>query len=476
MSDTIVKALPYRVDMAEPVKKTYLDTLFATQDNEAHRFDISLCRDKTALEMPSGAAVSAYFIRYSDNATIILNGDMSGNVASVTLKKSCYNKSGQFALIIKVTAGGVISTVFYGEGTIFASSTDTILDEENMIPSLSDLLAQIATMEAATNDAKEATDAANAAAEHAPYVDATTNHWMAWDTDSGKYIDTGANATGAKGDPGNTPYIGANGNWWIGETDTGTKAQGPAGANGTGSGTVTAVTVSGTKYEPDQTGNIDLGELGGGGDGTVTSVNGVSPDEAGNVQIGALTSDPNEDSGETPEMGSVPINADQLGGVAASKYALKTDTAPDSKKLNGKTASEFLGVNDTAQDSEKLNGQPSGAYAFFAGDVFDNTSEHPILLNGHVTSDAKNIHVVIPFCKPIVADKLTFKTFQAEMRGTIGYINNTSGYQNILSLCTVSPHLYDSYVTVTITKSDSFGNVTNNTPVTLAARMRIEFS
>ena len=32
-----------------------------------------------------------------------------------------------------------------------------------------------------------------------------------------------------KGKPGNTPYVGANGNWWIGELDTGVKAEGEDG-------------------------------------------------------------------------------------------------------------------------------------------------------------------------------------------------------------------------------------------------------
>ncbi len=51
--------------------------------------------------------------------------------------------------------------------------------------------------------------------------------------------DTGATGqTGAKGEKGDTgadgqtPYIGTNGNWWIGETDTGVKAEGVDGANG----------------------------------------------------------------------------------------------------------------------------------------------------------------------------------------------------------------------------------------------------
>ena len=34
-----------------------------------------------------------------------------------------------------------------------------------------------------------------------------------------------------KGVPGNTPYVGANKNWWIGDTDTGIKAEGENGKN-----------------------------------------------------------------------------------------------------------------------------------------------------------------------------------------------------------------------------------------------------
>ena len=47
--------------------------------------------------------------------------------------------------------------------------------------------------------------------------------------------DTGATgAQGEKGEDGETPYIGENGNWWIGEADTGVKAAGEDGANGRG--------------------------------------------------------------------------------------------------------------------------------------------------------------------------------------------------------------------------------------------------
>ena len=49
------------------------------------------------------------------------------------------------------------------------------------------------------------------------------------------YEDWLASIRGDKGEPGRdglTPYIGGNGNWWIGSTDTGIPAQGPAGQNG----------------------------------------------------------------------------------------------------------------------------------------------------------------------------------------------------------------------------------------------------
>ena len=35
-----------------------------------------------------------------------------------------------------------------------------------------------------------------------------------------------------RGDNGTTPHVGENGNWWIGETDTGVAAQGPQGEQG----------------------------------------------------------------------------------------------------------------------------------------------------------------------------------------------------------------------------------------------------
>lgn len=167
MSETIVTPIPFGADLDKGLRKTYMETLMASGDNNAHRIDVHMFRGNAQLTLPSDASVSGYFIRYSDNATIALDGSASGSTASVTLKRACYNKPGAFAVIVKVTTSGVTNTVFYGEGTVLTSSTDTILDDENVVPSLEDLLAQIAAMERATSNANAATTAANTAASNA---------------------------------------------------------------------------------------------------------------------------------------------------------------------------------------------------------------------------------------------------------------------------------------------------------------------
>ena len=73
-----------------------------------------------------------------------------------------------------------------------------------------------------------------------PFIGENGNWWIG-DTDTGVKAtgekgekgDTGEKGeTGASGKDGNTPFIGENGNWWIGGTDTGAKAAGEKGEKG----------------------------------------------------------------------------------------------------------------------------------------------------------------------------------------------------------------------------------------------------
>ena len=72
----------------------------------------------------------------------------------------------------------------------------------------------------------------------APYIGENGNWWVG-DTDTGVSAQGPRGEQGAQGEAGVagvaginglTPFIGENGNWWIGETDTGVAAQGPKGA------------------------------------------------------------------------------------------------------------------------------------------------------------------------------------------------------------------------------------------------------
>lgn len=154
-----------KVDVDAEILMTPIRTLYASGDKNAHTFELSLYRNKEPLEI-DGAGVIGYFIR-ADGYTVPVNGTASGSVAKVTLSESCYAVIGQFNLIIKVTVGSERKAVFWGNGYVTRSQTDAIIDPSQTIPSLDELLAQIAATEAAAKAANTAATNANNAAEAA---------------------------------------------------------------------------------------------------------------------------------------------------------------------------------------------------------------------------------------------------------------------------------------------------------------------
>ena len=86
---------------------------------------------------------------------------------TLTLSEGCYYVIGNFNLIIKVSTVESRKSVFWGNGYVVRSMTDAIVDEENVIPSLDELLAQIAATESAAKAANQAASAANSAATSA---------------------------------------------------------------------------------------------------------------------------------------------------------------------------------------------------------------------------------------------------------------------------------------------------------------------
>lgn len=320
-----------KIDVDADILMTPLRTLYASGDKNAHTFELSLYRNKELLEI-DGAGVIGYFIR-ADGYTVSVEGTASGNVAKATLSESCYAVIGQFNLIIKVTVGIERKAVFWGNGYVTRSQTDAIIDPSQTIPSLDELLAQIAATEAAakaantaatdannatkaaqaaTTNAKTATEAADTAATNANNATkaastATTNAntaTKAANTAAGKIdnmtvqvsgLEAGATPTAnlelvgghynlsfaiPKGDKGNTGATGATPKITV-KVVTGE------------AGTQASVAQSGTAENPAITLTIPRGDTGSLGNLTI---NGKAPDGAGKVtltaaDVGALDKD-----------------------------------------------------------------------------------------------------------------------------------------------------------------------------------------
>ena len=154
-----------KIDVDAETQMTPLKSLYASGDKDAHIFELSLYRGAQEMDL-SGASAHGYFIR-ADGYTVPITGAISGNVVTLTLSEGCYYVVGNFNLIIKVFIGESRKSVFWGNGYVVRSMTDAIVDEENVIPSLDELLAQIAAAESAAKAANQAASAASSAATSA---------------------------------------------------------------------------------------------------------------------------------------------------------------------------------------------------------------------------------------------------------------------------------------------------------------------
>lgn len=186
--------LKYTVDLNKGLQMTPLAPMLATEDDNAHTFVISAVKDGEPQRF-TGADVRGFFIR-PDGVTVPINGtvDEEGN-ATVTLTARCYAVAGRFQLAIRIVQGDVKSVIFCGDGSLRKVSTDAFIDEEGIIPSLDELLAQIATIEGAVNNAEAAADRANAAADKAENAKGETGATPNLTIGTVETLDAGSNAT-----------------------------------------------------------------------------------------------------------------------------------------------------------------------------------------------------------------------------------------------------------------------------------------
>ena len=222
-----------RIDLQEnspPVER--LKTLATLSARQAHRLEI------TVLDGGMPADLTGWLPRMS----IILPGRISSqkqlgsiqaNVISAYLPRICYAETGDVSVILSLAdVSGQTQIPIYGCVLhVAADSTDAVIDEEHVIPSISELLAQY-------NACRTATNAADAAAEKAVFATQKIE---------------GMTVSAVAGEQANASVSEQNGVKHI-ELTLPRGPQGPTGANGTGAGTVTSI----CGIQPDEYGNVAI--------------------------------------------------------------------------------------------------------------------------------------------------------------------------------------------------------------------------
>lgn len=287
MLDTV---LSFACDLDRGIDRTLIRPALLTGDKQAHTFRLAVTRSGVNADI-AGAGVSAYFVR-ADGVTVPITGSVEGSAALVTLPDGCYRVPGRFQIVVKLSTGSGISTVFWGDGAVASSSTDVMLDTEDVIPSLDELLAQIAATEAAAEHANSAAASANTAASGANSAASSASTAASRANAAAASIESiGAEATTL------APGSAATATW---STVDGTKVLTIGVPQG----------IQGEKGEKGDKG--DKGDPGADGSGSVSSVNGVAPVQ-GNVTLAA------SDVGALPEDGTA-ADAGMLGGKAPAYY------------------------------------------------------------------------------------------------------------------------------------------------------------
>ena len=150
-------------------------------------------------------------------------GSVQANVVSVTLPKIGYAERGDVSIILSLMdEDGQTQIPLYGcVIRVMEDSTDTIIDEEKVIPSLAELLAQFDACKAAASAANTAAGKAISAASGAQKVANDVQKKL----DNGEFV----GAQGPKGEKGDTGAQGLRGE----KGDTGERGpQGETGATG----------------------------------------------------------------------------------------------------------------------------------------------------------------------------------------------------------------------------------------------------
>lgn len=186
-----------------PIIPDTLNGVLNGSEIDAHKFIITATRDGAQVALTG--TVTASFLR-ADGAEVVLTGEIENGAATVTLAQSCYAVPGRFDLTIFVTADGVKTGVYACTGGVRNTTSGTIVDPGQIVPSVDDIIAKQEELAQDVADASSAIASAQNAVSYLAPVFSTSQTYAVGEyvtKDGALYVCTTAVETAGAWDAAN---------------------------------------------------------------------------------------------------------------------------------------------------------------------------------------------------------------------------------------------------------------------------------
>lgn len=138
-----------------------LGALMYTGSSKGHRLELRMLDSGQAVQIDGDAR--ADFMHYTNGkaeSMVSVAGTVKDNLIAVEFPAEAY-QTGQNVVIVWTEKQGVSVPVYAGSYHVQEGEAEVVIDPEDIVPNLSEILAQISAVRAATADAVNATNTAN---------------------------------------------------------------------------------------------------------------------------------------------------------------------------------------------------------------------------------------------------------------------------------------------------------------------------
>ena len=151
-----ITTIQKKVDLTKGTLKQSLGITFVTGNSLAHTLEASLWEGDTPF--PLTGYTGKGLCKLSNGTTVIMAGQVTQNLLRVTLPSACYSHCGRTELHLQLIKENTVITVLILYTDIVQGETDSLIDPGNIVPSMSELLAQVAVIQSAANRANVASE------------------------------------------------------------------------------------------------------------------------------------------------------------------------------------------------------------------------------------------------------------------------------------------------------------------------------